>query len=132
MSSFCKLFSVSRDLLWTCVVRSVYRCIAPCFSETPVTFTVPLKDQTVQEEQSVTLECEVSKPGQKVKWFKDGKEIKPDKKRGILPKVDGTKHILTIPKSVVEDSAVYSVKIGDQETKGKLTVEGRFCCHHVQ
>ncbi len=95
-------------------------------SETPVTFTVPLKDQTVQEEESVTLECEVSKPDQKVKWLKNGKEVKPDKKRGITIKVEGTKHILIISKTLVEDTAEYKVKIGDQETKGKLTVEGLY------
>ena len=92
--------------------------------EIPVTFTVPLNDVTVPEEKSVTLECELSKPDQKVKWFKDGKEIKPDRKRGIVLKVDGAKHILTIPKTLKDDTAEYSVKCDDQETKGKLTVEG--------
>ena len=92
--------------------------------ETKATFTVPLKDVTVPEEESVTLECELSKPDQKVKWFKNGKEIKPDRKRGISPKVEGTKHTLTIPKTLKDDTAEYTVKIGDEETKGKLTVEG--------
>ena len=73
----------------------------------------------------MTLECELSKPDQPVKWFKNGKEIKPDKKRGIIPKVDGTKYTLTIPKTLKDDTAEYSVKCGDQETKGKLTVEGK-------
>ena len=72
----------------------------------------------------MTLECELSKPDQPVKWFKNGKEIKPDKKRGIIPKVDGTKYTLTIPKTLKDDTAEYSVKCGDQETKGKLTVGG--------
>ena len=92
--------------------------------ETKATFTVPLKDVTVPEEESVTLECELSKPDQKVKWLKNGKEIKPDRKRGVLPKVEGTKHTLTIPKTLKDDTAEYTVKIGDEETKGKLTVEG--------
>ena len=92
--------------------------------ETKATFTVPLKDVTVPEEESVILECELSKPDQKVKWLKNGKEIKPDKKRGVLPKVEGTKHTLTIPKTLKDDTAEYTVKIGDEETKGKLTVEG--------
>ena len=96
--------------------------------ETKPTFTVRLKDITVPEEQSVTLECELSKPDQKVKWFKDGKEIKPDKKRGIVLKVDGSKHTLTIPKTLKDDTTEYSVKCGDQETKGKLSVEGENVC----
>ncbi len=97
------------------------------FSEISVTFTVPLKDVTVTVEESVILECELSKPNQNVKWFKNGTEIKPDKKRGIEPKMDKTKHTLTIPKSVVEDSAEYTVKLGNLETKGKLTVQGLSC-----
>ncbi len=95
------------------------------FLDTTPTFTVPLTDVTVKEEETVTLQCELSKPNQKVKWFKNGKEIKPDKKRGIEPKVDGVKHILNIPKSLVDDTAEYTVKIADQETKGKVTVEGK-------
>ena len=51
--------------------------------ETPVSFTVPLKDTTLPEDNSVVLECEVSQPDTKPKWFKDGKEIKPGKKKGI-------------------------------------------------
>ena len=101
--------------------------------ETKPSFTTPLKDVTVSEEESVTLECELSKPDQKVKWFKDGKEIKPDRKRGISPKVEGTKHTLTIPKTLKDDTAEYTVKMGDEETKGKLTVEGKFVgtCRHL-
>ena len=91
---------------------------------------MPLKDITVPEEESVTLECELSKPDQKVKWFKDGKEIKPDRKRNIVPKVEGSKYSLTIPKSLIDDTAQYSAKCGDEETKGKLVVEGRSCCHN--
>ena len=93
--------------------------------ETKPSFTAPLKDITVPEEESVTLECELSKPDQKVKWFKDGKEIKPDRKRGILSKTDGRKHSLIIPKTETDDTAQYSVKCGEEETKAKLTVEGR-------
>ena len=99
--------------------------------ETKPTFTAPLKDITITEEQSVTLECELSKPDQKVKWLKDGKEIKPDRKRNIIPKVEGTKHSLTIPKSMFDDTGVFSVTCGDQETKGKLTVESKLCGYTI-
>ena len=79
----------------------------------------------------MTLECELSKPDQKVKWLKDGKEIKPDRKRNIIPKVEGTKHSLTIPKSMFDDTGVFSVMCGDQETKGKLTVESKLCGYTI-
>ena len=92
--------------------------------EAKVTITAPLKDVTILEEKGVTLECELSKPDKKVKWFKNGKEVKPDKKRGITTKVEGIKHTLHIPKSLTDDTAEYSLKFDDQETKGRLTVEG--------
>ncbi len=43
-----------------------------------MTFTVPLKEQTVTEGESVTLVCEVSKDNTPVQWLKDGKPITPD------------------------------------------------------
>ena len=95
--------------------------------ETKPSFTAPLKDVTVSEEESVTRECELSKTDQKVKWFKDGKEIKPDRKRGILSKTEGRKQSLIIPKTEMDDAAQYSVKCGQEETKGKLSVKGNLC-----
>ena len=35
-------------------------------AEAPVTFTVPMKDETVVEKNSATFTCEVSKPGKEV------------------------------------------------------------------
>ena len=89
----------------------------------PVTFTVPLKDTSVTDGESVTLECETSKPGQKVKWLKDGKEIKSDKTRKITS--DQTKHKLTLPKSTSKDAAEYTVQIGDVKTTATLEVVGK-------
>ena len=94
--------------------------------ETPISFTAPLKDNTVSEKESVVLECEVSKDNAKPKWFKDGKEIKPDKKKGIITKTDGRKLSLTIPSPMVDDSGKYSVQVGDENVECELTVEGWF------
>ena len=112
------------------VVLSVFlSCFLWWFAESKPTFTEPLKDLTVPEEESVTLECELSKPDQKVKWLKDGKEIKPDRKKGITTKSEGRRHSLTIPRCVSDDSAEYTAKCGDQETKAQLTVEGTDIFH---
>lgn len=92
--------------------------------EPPMSFTVPLKDTTVPEDNSVVLECEVSKPGAKPKWFKDGKEIKPDKKKGITTKTDGRRVSLTIPSAMTGDTGQYSVQVGDQKSECQLIVEG--------
>ncbi len=87
-----------------------------------MTFTVPLQDTSITEEDSVILTCELSKPDQKPAWLKNGKEIQPDDRVDIS--VDGTVHKLTIPKSAVDDSAEYTVKLGDLTTAAKLAVNG--------
>ena len=89
-----------------------------------MTFTVPLKDTESQVDDEVTLTCETSKPNQKVTWYKNGKPIKPDKKTKITS--EGMVQSLTLPKSTKDDTAEYTVKLGDIETKGKLTVKGVF------
>ena len=93
--------------------------------EPPVSFTVPLKDTTVPEDNSIVLECKVSQPDTKPKWFKDGKEIKPDKKKGISIKTDGRRVSLTIPSASIVDSGQYSVEIEDENSECKLSVEGK-------
>ena len=91
--------------------------------EEPVTFTIPLQDQTVTENESVAMTCQLSKPDRKVVWTKDGTDISQDDHYSI--EMAGVEHTLRIPQSVVEDSAEFTAKIGDQSTSGTLTVEGR-------
>ncbi len=88
----------------------------------PVTFTVPLRDTVTMVADEAVMSCEVSKPGQKVQWLKDGKPIKMDKNTKV--EVDGKVHKLTIPKSELGDQAEYTVKLGDQTTTGRLEVSG--------
>ncbi len=91
---------------------------------TLATWIVPLEDITCMEEESITFTCELSKPVTKVEWVKDGKLLKPDQKRNIIPKHDGAKCSLTIPKTLGDDTAEYTCRIGDVQTTGKLTVQG--------
>jgi len=94
------------------------------FPESPVTFTVPLQDTVVEVDDEVTMSCELSKPDQKVKWLKNGKPMKPDKRIKIT--ADGKAHKMTLPKSMVDDTAEYTVKLGEESTSGKLTVKGEW------
>ena len=95
----------------------------PCdLSAIPVTFTTPLTDQTVPEGDKAIFKCETNKPGLKVQWFKNGKKITPSDRMKIQD--DGTGHTLTIPKSELDDDAVYTAKVGDASTNGNLTVDG--------
>ena len=91
--------------------------------EAPVTFTGPLKDTTVEEGEEVTLECETSKPGQKVDWYRDGKKIMKSDKRATVAS-DGVKHKLTIKDAKLPDAAEFTAKVGDVDTAAKLTVSG--------
>ena len=65
------------------------------------------------------MTCETSKPGQKVTWLKNGKPFNFKDKNRYQTTVDGTKHTLTIPKSVDDDSAEFTVQLGDEKTTGK-------------
>lgn len=94
-------------------------------SEIPTTFTVPLKETSVTESETATLQCEVSKPDKKVKWLKNGKELKPDDNCEIT--VDGTVHTLTYKKSVMTDAASYTAKVDKDKTAAKLIVNGESC-----
>lgn len=92
------------------------------YAEPQVTFTKPLKDKTVKEEETVTLECELSRPGVPVEWLKDGVAFKPDENAEVT--VEGTVHRLTLKKANVADAGAFTVKIPDAETSAKLTVQG--------
>ena len=85
---------------------------------------MPLQDTVVEVDEEVTMSCEVSKPDQKVKWLKNGKPIRPDKRIKIT--VEGKTHKMTLPKSVLDDTAEYTVKLGEETTSGKLTVKGEW------
>ena len=84
---------------------------------------MPLEDTTVTESDTVILQCQVSKPNKKVKWLRNGKEIKPDDHCQIT--TDGTTHTLTLDKAVMTDSATYTAKIDRDKTIAKLLVNGK-------
>ena len=92
-------------------------------AEPTAEFTVPLKEVQSVEGQTVEMSCELSKPGQKVTWLKDGVELKPDDRCQVV--VDGCVHRLTIRDATLEDEAEYTVKLTDTvSTKATLWVEG--------
>jgi hypothetical protein len=84
---------------------------------------MPLGDYTVMEKQSITLECEVSKPNKQATWLKNGKPLESSDR--IVSRVEGTKHYLTINNSVLDDEDKYTIKVDEAESTGKLTVEGQ-------
>lgn len=92
-------------------------------AEPTAEFTVPLKEVQSVEGQTVEMSCELSKPGQKVTWLKDGVELQPDDRCEVV--VDGCVHRLTIRSATLEDEAEYTVKLTDDvSSKATLWVEG--------
>ena len=89
-----------------------------------MTFTSPLKDTSVPESETATFTCEISKPDKKVTWYKNGKEIVPDEHFEV--KVEGTVHTLKVKDTALDDTADYTVKLGEETSKAKLTVLGEY------
>ena len=93
-------------------------------SEEVVNILSPLEDKTINEMETVTFECEVSKSRAKVTYLKDGKEIEETDRVKIT--AQGTVRRLTISDSVLDDQAEYTVKVtSNLSTSAKLTVEGQ-------
>ncbi|XP_023933258.1 titin isoform X1 [Lingula anatina] len=89
--------------------------------EIPLTFTVPLKDKTVQEGEDVTLAVELSRDDVEVTWLIDNKQIKPDDRHDIS--AEGKIRKLVVHGVQPQDSAKYTVKAKDKSTSAKIKVE---------
>ena len=95
------------------------------FVELPPEFIAPLKDVSAEEEDTVTLTCESSKPNVKTTWLKNGKPLTIKDKNKYSISVDGNKHTLVIPKSELGVSGEFTCLMGDVKTQGKVTIEGK-------
>ncbi|XP_051970786.1 obscurin-like [Xyrauchen texanus] len=87
----------------------------------PVTFKKKLADMTVQEQDTVRLEVELSKPPTYVKWMKNGVVQQPGGNLEIH--VEGTKQTLVLKSVTYGDRGHYSCETLDDKTQAKLTVE---------
>lgn len=88
----------------------------------PITFKVKLKNQEVEEENTLVLHCELSKAGCPVEWRK-GDELLRSGYKYQMRECDVTKE-LKIMKALLEDSGVYSCICGEQKTKATVRVFG--------
>lgn len=92
-------------------------------SALPVIFTKDLQSQEAEEGGSVTLHCEVSKPGVPVEWTKGEVGLCPCAKYEIVQ--EGHSARLVIHSLDSEDSGSYTCDSGDRKTTAKLSVKGR-------
>ena len=75
--------------------------------------------------QKAAFKCQVSEPGQRLKWFKNGKEIKPDVTKFDVV-IDGCSHTLVVKDAQLEDGVEYTAKLTDDDTtSATLIVEGK-------
>ncbi|KAM3620450.1 uncharacterized protein V6R79_023680 [Siganus canaliculatus] len=86
----------------------------------PITFKTRLRNQQVEEENSVTLSCELSKPGLAAEWRKEQEVLKNDFKYQI--KNRNSVMELTIKNTQLEDSGLYSCSYGDAKTAANITI----------
>ncbi|KAM9427864.1 obscurin isoform 5-T5 [Salvelinus alpinus] len=89
----------------------------------PVTFKHKLESQEAEEGGSVTLHCELSKPGVPVEWRKGTQVLKSGEKYQLKQKESVSE--LLISKVVPEDSGDYSCMCGDQKTTAGLKIKAQ-------
>ncbi|CAK6957615.1 obscurin [Scomber scombrus] len=87
----------------------------------PVMFKQKLEGQEAEEGASVTLHCEISKPGVSVEWKKGAQVLKAGDKYQM--KQTASVNELQIAKVVPEDSGDYSCICGDQKTTASLKIK---------
>lgn len=95
-----------------------------------IRFTKELEDVKLDKVGvDASFECELSKDGQKVEWFKDSKKIRPDMEHDI--QVEGKTHRLVVKKATPKDMGTYRADFMHLSTSAKLAIEGSVhsnCC----
>ncbi|XP_061681208.1 obscurin [Syngnathoides biaculeatus] len=86
----------------------------------PITFKTKLKNLQVEEENNITLTCELSKPGLSVEWRKGQELLKNNFKYQLRNRNNMLE--LTIKNTQLEDSGIYSCVYGDAKTAANITV----------
>lgn len=92
-------------------------------SALPVTFKQKLRNVTIEEGNTATLRCELSKPGHSVEWRRRGNElIRKGEKYQIRQREALVE--LRILNVTLEDSDIYTCICENIETTATLTVNG--------
>ncbi|CAN9500397.1 unnamed protein product [Ophioblennius macclurei] len=105
---------------YTCKTKDSQSSAELTVKAPPVTFKTKLKNQEIEEENSISLSCELSKPGLAVQWRKGEELLKSDFKYQI--KTRSSIMELTVKNAQLEDSGLYSCIFGDVKTTANVTV----------
>ncbi|CAL9688567.1 unnamed protein product [Knipowitschia caucasica] len=106
---------------YSCVCGDQQTTAKLCVKALPAVFTQKLQMLEAEEGASVTLRCELSKPGVSVQWKKGTQSLKSGDRLQLKQK-DFVNELL-ITKVEPEDSGDYSCVCGDQQTTAKLCVK---------
>ncbi|NWX98094.1 OBSL1 protein, partial [Nothoprocta ornata] len=94
--------------------------------EPPVTIVKAPRDLGVPETGAATFECELSRPGAEVKWYKDGVELRPGPRCRIYSA--GRRRLLQLSACELADAGVYTCDVGDCQASATLRVHERQVC----
>merc|ERR1719266_3299986 len=114
---------------YTCIVRECndlsckgYLEVEPADPEYGI--AKGLKDLKGKTKRKVKFQCKVDNPEAKVKWYHNGKEVKPSDPRFLI-KNEGGNCSLEIRSAEMEDAGEWTCKIdGGFAKEGKNVVEG--------
>ncbi|XP_014875275.1 obscurin isoform X6 [Poecilia latipinna] len=109
--------------IYTCDVGTAKSMAKVTVKALPTTFVKKLESQEAEEGASVTLHCELSKPGVSVEWKKGTQVLKSGEKYQMKQKASVNE--LIISKVVPEDSGDYSCLCGDQKTTANLKIKAQ-------
>lgn len=87
-------------------------------------FLKALDDVSAEERGTLTLQCEVSDPGARVVWRKDGVELGPGDKYDFLHAA--RTRSLTVHDLSHEDAGLYTCHVGGEETQSRVSVHGEW------
>ncbi|CAI9556841.1 unnamed protein product, partial [Staurois parvus] len=90
-------------------------------TEAPADFVQHLQDQTVIEFEDAVFTCQLSKEKAAVKWYRNGRELRENKKYQF--EKDGSLHRLIIKDCRPEDECEYSCGVDERKSRARLFVE---------
>lgn len=93
-------------------------------SALPVTFKQKLRNVLIEEGNTATFRCELSKPGQTVEWRKSRDRVIRNGEKYHVRQRDTLTELRIIDVSP-EDSGIYTCICGNIETTATLTVNGK-------
>ena len=94
------------------------------------------KKKNGKTKRKLKLKCKTDNPNAKVKWFKDGKEIKPSDTNFLITSNEGVQE-LEIKCAEKEDSGKYTCKVvefgkeGEDETTCDVNIGGKNTHTHM-